>query len=181
MATHYLLPCQCGKKTEVDSSQAGLQVRCECGTELPVPAMRGMAALERVDREADKLGGKKGSTWGRRQGLMFLGGVLVAGAGLIALFFWSMFPQRPILQYDFEAQQELSPVDSFTEWRELQKGIELPDAELHLSRFDQITDELLQWEMVCGGVAAVGLLFIIVGLATPANRGPAERPAAMRS
>lgn len=170
MATHYLLPCQCGKKTEVDSSQAGLQVRCECGTELPVPTMRGLASLERVDRAAETRGGAKPSSWGRRQGLMFLGGVLLTAAALVALFFWSMFPQRPILQFNFEAQQELSLIDSFTEWRELQKGIELPEAEMHVSHYEQITDELMHWEMACGGVAAVGLLFIIVGLATPANR-----------
>lgn len=166
MATHYLLPCQCGKKNEVDSSQAGLHVRCECGAELPVPTMRGLSALERIDRAAEKPGAAGGSNWGRRQGLMFLGGVLLAGAALVALFFWSLFPTRPMLQFDYEAQQQLSPVDSFAEWRELQKGIELPEAEMHVIRFEQITDELWKWEMVCGGIAGVGLLLIIVGLAT---------------
>lgn len=166
MATHYLLPCQCGKKLEVDSSQAGLQLRCECGSEVSVPAMRGLAALERVVAPVETARTAKASSWGRRQGLMFLGGVLLAAAALAALFFWSLIPQQPILQFDFEAQRELSPEDSFKEWRELQKGIELPDAEMHLSHFDLMVDELMHWEIACGAVAALGLLLIAIGLAT---------------
>lgn len=175
MASHYLLPCQCGKKTEVDTSQAGLQVRCECGAELAVPTMRGLAALERVDAVAENSRAATRGTWGRRQGLMFLGGVLLTGAALGALFFWALFPARPMLEFNYEAQRQLSPIDSFTEWRELQKGIELPEAEQHLSYFERVTNELMNWEKVCGAAGGVGLLLIIVGLATPSERRPEER------
>lgn len=172
MAAHYLLPCPCGKKTEVDSNQAGLQVRCQCGAPLSVPAMRGLAALERVEPAAAATGAAAGDTWGRRQGLMFLGGVLVAAAVLAGAFFWSLFPNRPMMQFDYETLQQLSPEQAFVEWRELQKGIELPQAEMHVEHFERITDGLWQWEFVCAGVAGLGVLCIIIGLATRSQRRP---------
>jgi hypothetical protein len=168
MATHYLLPCQCGKKNEVDSNQAGLTVRCECGADLPVPAMRGLANLERVER-APAASVASGMTWGRRQGLIFLGSVLLAFSALAALFFWAQMPSWPVLLPDYQLRnrqnnEQLSPEDSFNEWRELQKGIVLPEMEAHLNVIERITSDLMQWEMVCGGVAAVGLLLVVVGL-----------------
>lgn len=181
MAAHYLLPCQCGKKNEVDSSQAGLQVRCECGVQLAVPTMRGLAGLERVERSAEQTRAAAGGAWGRKQGLMFLGGVLVIGAALIGLLFWSLLPNRPMIQFDYETLQRLSLEQSFAEWHELQKGVVIPEAEMHIAYYERVTDGLWQWEMVCAGFAALGATLIIVGLALPSNRLPTPRREAVRN
>ena len=47
MSAGYLLPCRCGKKSVVFTSQAGEQVACECGEKLDVPTLRGFSQLER--------------------------------------------------------------------------------------------------------------------------------------
>jgi hypothetical protein len=188
MATHYLLPCPCGKKTEIDSSQAGLTLRCTCGAELTVPAMRGLANLERLERApAAPATGPSSSTWGRRQGTMFLGGVILTISALMALYFWMGIPPRPELLPDYEAinrqqNEQLTLEDSFTQWHEiLQKGITDPAFEARLDFLDQITERIMQWEMVCGGFAAIGLVFIVVGLLMPSGQqAAARRPKAVK-
>lgn len=183
MATHYWLPCSCGNKNEIDANQAGLTVRCSCGTELSVPAMRGLADLERVERTAAPAASQTASAWGRRHGVVFLGGVILTLAALLALFFWSRIPPRPALLPDYEAinrqyNDQLSLDDSFALWHELlQKGITDPGLEAQLDIIDRITENIMQWEMVCGGFAAVGLLLIVVGLLMPSDRRPAARSA----
>jgi hypothetical protein len=183
MATHYLLPCPCGKKNEIDSSQSGLTVRCACGAELSVPAMRGLANLERVERSSAPMPGQSSGTWGRRHGVVFLGGVILTFAALATLYFWMGIPQRPVLLPNYEDinrqyNDQLSPEDSFTQWHEiLQKGITEQEFETQLDIIDRITENILQWQMVCGGFAAVGLLLIIVGLLMPSDRRSAARRA----
>src|SRR5487761_135342 len=77
MQTRYLLPCRCGKKIEVDAHQSGLVVRCACGAQQPVPTLRGLAVLERTEA-ASLPSAPAASGWGPRQGLVFLGLVVIA-------------------------------------------------------------------------------------------------------
>jgi hypothetical protein len=75
----YVLPCQCGRSLEVGTGQAGRTVRCECGTELEVPSIRGLEHLQRATPEQVE------SKWGARQGVLFVGLLLMAlgfGAGI---------------------------------------------------------------------------------------------------
>jgi hypothetical protein len=78
MATRYLLPCTCGKKTPVAAAQAGEIVNCPCGAPLTVPTLRGLRDLE-IAAEATARPQKRG--WTATQGYLFSCGILVAMLG----------------------------------------------------------------------------------------------------
>ncbi len=79
--TLYYLPCSCGKKIEVDAGQAGLSVRCQCGADLTVPTMRGLKQLEPVEAPSEVVAAEtQQANWGARQGVVFLGLVVLLGA-----------------------------------------------------------------------------------------------------
>ncbi|HVA46066.1 MAG TPA: hypothetical protein VNH11_06800 [Pirellulales bacterium] len=169
MPTNYLLPCACGKKTTVDAGQAGLNVRCQCGAELAVPTMRGLSSLERIEAAPTVERGEPAVTWGPRQGLMFLGGTILAAASLAALWFWWSIPAAPSLRDDYQEQTrqaigQLPPEKIVDLWHEFRTGIEQPQWEMALDRYDAIVRDRMQWEMLVGGVAAVGLLLVVIGL-----------------
>lgn len=175
MATNYLLPCTCGKKIEVDSGQAGLNVRCACGAELSVPTMRGLAALERVEAAPRASAAAPASTWGPRQGLMFLGSAVLVAAALAAFYFWWRMPPAPSLDPQYQEFNrafidEKSPEELMEFWQECRAGIAQPMWEMQLDAYDQIVEVLMQWEMLIGGVAALGLVLIIIGLSIRPKR-----------
>ncbi|HVX10634.1 MAG TPA: hypothetical protein VHC22_05600 [Pirellulales bacterium] len=183
MATHYLLPCTCGQKNEVDSSQAGLTVNCACGSKLTVPAMRGLAGLERVERAPPPHLAAPTNNWGPRQGLMFLGGTVITAAALLALYFWLQLPEPITLLPDYEAinrqsVDQLTPEQSIERWHELQVGIQRPSDEMQLDFLDRYTASLMQWIMLGGGVGAVGLLLFVIGLCMPSKRRATSTPTA---
>ncbi len=83
MAAQYLLPCDCGATTPVETNQAGNTVICSCGKQLEVPSLRAIRELapHGVDDAA------RGYEWNPAAGLIFVGGMFLAfiGAG-VALF-----------------------------------------------------------------------------------------------
>jgi hypothetical protein len=186
MPVNYLLPCQCGKKTEIDSSQAGLSVRCACGAELVVPTMRGLAALERVEAAPRDLPLQSEAAWGARQGLRFLGSTIVVVAALAALgIWWARMPQAPTLLEGYQEQnrgfvdqQDLEALMLI--WRDLRGGIEHPGAEAYLDKYDSAVAEVLGWEMVIAAFGAVGLVLLVTGLLLRPGT-PARPPAAARA
>ena len=171
MSTHYLLPCACGKKTEIDAGQAGLNVRCDCGAQLAVPTMRGLSQLERVESpSAQGRGETQQSSWGARQGVIFLGAVILLGALFPVAYQLYYYPQRPqLFRTDFkelnaqEIEQATLP-QTFELWRELKLGFEQqgehPQMQMYIMMEKQAREKLI----ATGAVAAVGLLLIIVGL-----------------
>src|ERR1041384_5370156 len=86
-----LLPCSCGKKIEIEISQAGLLVDCPaCGRQVQAPTMRGFRELERV--ELPETSAARGGEWGTRQGLIFLGLTILAIGLLGAGYVWWTTP-----------------------------------------------------------------------------------------
>jgi hypothetical protein len=169
MATNYLLPCSCGKRNTVDSGQAGLNVRCECGAELNVPTLRGLSSLERVEAAPRAAAAVPAKVWGPRQGLIFLGSAILVAAAAAAFFFWWRMPEAPSLDPNYQEYNRAfidskSPEELMEFWRECQVGITQPMWEMQLDSYDRIVGELTQWEMLVGGVAAVGSILIAVGL-----------------
>jgi hypothetical protein len=77
MAAQYLLPCECGKTTPIDTSQAGSSVACVCGKQLEVPSLRVIRELTPSDQttDADKY------LWNPIAGLTFAIGVIIALVG----------------------------------------------------------------------------------------------------
>lgn len=92
----YLLPCPCGQKLPVDASQAGLHIRCTCGTELHVPTLRGLTALERASAGGARVTGARTGTWGPKQAVAFLGLSMVTVAVAAAAVLWLTYPKPPV-------------------------------------------------------------------------------------
>lgn len=177
MPTNYLLPCTCGKKTQVGANQAGLTVRCACGAELTVPAMRGLTALERVEAvtTAESSQPAATTTWGARQGLMFLGGVIVLGAALAALAIRFLLVPSPISlkenyrEHSREMINSMPAEDLIAKWNDFRNGIELPQYEQIIEGYERVVDERMLWIKIAGGFGGFGLLLMILGLLIPAK------------
>lgn len=125
--TKYLLPCECGNRVEVDTTQAGLLVECTCGTKLKVPTLRGLADCERVEQQAEP----STSNWGAGHGLMLLGGVvLFLGAGF-AFYCWQIAEYNDQLEFtvgiDREAHRQdvekMTPGQLWIEWVRMPRSL----------------------------------------------------------
>ncbi|MBN1853433.1 MAG: hypothetical protein JW829_11940 [Pirellulales bacterium] len=155
MVIKYSLPCPCGKKIPVKLSQAGETIRCVCGTTLQIPAMREIKQLEPCDQQSSDGSLNPKATWGRREGQMLLGILMVViGLGLSAYFYQT----RPKL-LDISS---FSPMDTWILWLDLRNG---PDR--HLSPYDQEYMErrginrVAMWSALA--LASIGLLVLIHG------------------
>jgi hypothetical protein len=169
MKTLYLLPCSCGKKIEVDGGQAGLTARCSCGAEMPVPTMRGLATLERVEPRASP-SEPSGSNWGTRQGIIFLGLVIIFAASIGGAFTWYTTPrEKPELVDDFREidrglVDQLTLEELWEEWHHYQTPLDERGEVPYMAAF-------LYWEAeggrklkIWGGVLVFGLLITVLGL-----------------
>ncbi len=87
MSSGFLLPCTCGKKIAVSKSQAGEEIRCECGEKLQVPTLRGFSNLEKaIPVLPQEKGPRKSAGWNPMLGVptaIFFAAFLVA-SGLCA-------------------------------------------------------------------------------------------------
>src|SRR5262245_46674634 len=99
MVTKYTVTCECGRKWQVETRQAGEQIQCSCGGQVNVPTMRGLLELPRVEeREAPV------SRWTKTQGIFFVAGVvwLVAGLGMT----WWCYSQSRLPAREFRIDHE---------------------------------------------------------------------------
>jgi hypothetical protein len=169
MKTLYLLPCTCGKKIEVDAGQAGLNVRCSCGAEVNVPTMRGIAQLERSEPRTLPAA-KPGAEWGRRQGLIFLGMVIMLAASLGGLYvWWNYFPHlNPWTDEDAAKIRapvaELTLEQSWELWKQLRQGPEAQHQIDWMPTFLNREERCWVWFEVLGGVFALGAAVSVAGL-----------------
>lgn len=171
MPTYYLLPCSCGKKTEVDSSQSGLTLRCECGAELTVPTMRGLATLERVVPAAESAAAAATrDEWSLRQGFVFLGLAIALVALFPAGYIWYTYPTEPTvneayLDEDRSLIGQVTLSQSFVIWDQLHTTFEdqpeHPDMEVYYKYEKQQRDRL----RIAVGATVFGLLVAAAGLA----------------
>ena len=181
MTAYYLLPCSCGKKVEVDAGQSGLNVRCSCGAELTVPTLRGLNQLERASAPpAGRPAEAPASTWGARQALVFLGGIIMLGAAGPAGFAIYNYPQPPQLRPDF---QELNRHDlehmtlskTWELWRQLRTEFS-SEEELPIMQIYKMQEKDARLRLILiGAIGGVGLLLAIAGLMM--KRTPAREPA----
>ncbi|HEX7450492.1 MAG TPA: hypothetical protein VF306_23230 [Pirellulales bacterium] len=185
MKTSYLLPCQCGKKIEVDANQSGLPVRCQCGAEHAVPTLRGLASLERAAPPASaaagaSAGGGSRPGWGLRQGLVFLGLVIIAGSLLMWLFLWSGMPEPITLKDNYrelnrEYIEHLTPETLLAEWDRYRKDIAEPELAQGMELYQAFESNYYHSLSIVAIVAAVGIVLIVIGLCIRppvANRKP---------
>ncbi|MEX2114129.1 MAG: hypothetical protein WD845_13140 [Pirellulales bacterium] len=159
----YLLPCSCGQKVPVSIRHAGQMVRCVCGAELEVPALRGLRELE----------GAAGATaparraWGDRQRVVF--GLAVASlvafavAGYLALG----LPPGPEPPAVVEIDQN-SPIGMVVAvYDDLKRGldVDLPAPTL-VERAQAQRREMLLWGMrialALGGIGLVAMTVVLL-------------------
>lgn len=177
MKTLYVLPCPCGQSVDVDRSLAGLKVRCPCGRNLEVPTIRGLAALEtRTVAET-----ASPSTWGPRQGVIFLGLAVTIIAGLAALYLTAFPPQPPFAGANREGlaaeMAGWTPTDSFQMWNFFSQGIDRRELPQMIYYWNYMA-ERERWVKVVWGVAGFGVVISVLGglLLGGPKRPPAARP-----
>ncbi|MBI3465218.1 MAG: hypothetical protein HY000_19505 [Planctomycetes bacterium] len=167
MRTRYLLPCSCGRNLQVDASQSGLTVECVCGAKLEVPAMRGLTMLEHVpEQSSGSL--EETAPWGPRQGLMFLGGAILAvGLGLVTFFAARMPPEPapdPKELADLQQQVDsIQPSEIFEIWdQQFRGGIGVPLTQSHEVYRHLLTERKVRLTLA-SGLALVGLALLGAG------------------
>jgi hypothetical protein len=170
MRTQYLLPCSCGEKVAVETSQAGDRARCRCGAELDVPSMRGLRELETATPEEPSTPSRAESEWGLRQGLILTGVLLIVFSLPPAGFLYSVLPERPVfdMRANIEANQqnidEMNVVETWMVWREdmLGRGLrQYPNAVVEA--YEARRGAILPWIFLSLGVAALGLIVAVAG------------------
>jgi hypothetical protein len=111
----YKLPCSCGQTIPIEVSQAGQTVRCNCGADVEVPAMRLIRSLPIVEA----VGSAKPSVdspWPIVSSLLFAVGMLlfVGGLGVAGYYQWgrtNLFTEE--VKWD-NLEESHARIDSFT-------------------------------------------------------------------
>jgi hypothetical protein len=153
MKLAYLLPCACGQKVEVDSTQAGLTVRCSCGRTLDVPTMRHLGELERIGSEP-----RAASTWGPRQGYTLVG-VLVAllGLGWLGYQISTMPSELYVVPEDIRKDvSTLTPAELGQQYAILREGLDPTEPPI-VTATRAYEAWHRRWTYVSGGVAVLGV------------------------
>jgi len=115
----YLLPCSCGEKVTVESTQAGQDILCSCGKTMEVPTMQGLRQLEQHVDTADEP--KTTSSFGGViVGIALLGLVIVGAGGVYTYWKYSTRPVFPSMDY-------MSPWDTWLMWHGLRDSVRLPE------------------------------------------------------
>jgi hypothetical protein len=121
--SQHLVACSCGRQLPVELSQAGQDLRCECGSTVTVPTFRQLRELPIATADAAKPVAVT-RKWGARQGTiaacLIFAGLFVLGAAA------SRFTEPQLPQFHPEARNQqvsneidkLSPADAWKVWTE---------------------------------------------------------------
>jgi hypothetical protein len=147
----YLLPCTCGQEIPVEATQAGQQVRCQCGLELEVPTLLKLTRLKPAGPPAPATPRRARSAWGPRQRVMLIGlAIMAAGASGAG---WELLNRPPWFEVS-----SCRPRDAVIYWNSLKQGV---DRRMHfeINYTDRVNDSN-RWLAVAGVVTALGLLTV---------------------
>jgi hypothetical protein len=181
MSVRYRLPCSCGQTVLVERSQAGLSVACSCGKQLEVPTIRGLAQLDTVQSAPDQLG------WTAQYGLLLIG-VLIAlfAAGTAG---WRVVKQGPDLfsessidatmKEHFAQIEKMPPGDVVLLWQSLRNLPYMEDTQAKKQYYIE-REANQRWSWVLAGIAAAGVLFCVIVLATGAGQPARATPVKKR-
>lgn len=162
MVTTYLVPCDCGKTLEVEPSQAGLSVTCDCGAATELPTLGGLRSFPTKEQQK----ASRGSAWGPRQGLLTAGLLMVAVSAVLMLAFYIGRPREPeLIPADREGMraqaQGMTLVQSLKEWQKYPKEL---SGDVH-PMWAQTELAQRNYRLWMGSVAAVGVVgFVLVGV-----------------
>ena len=181
MSSKYLLPCSCGRKIAIQVVQSGQTVECECGRRLDVPTMLQIRSLEPVEEEASP---RAHRSWGARQGLVLLGGLIVVAAGCVAAQLYFTRP-RPLVAPSQEQVHKaytgsLSLRQTFEEWEMLRTGPDRFRAERIDQGYGSVCANYRRWMTVAVVIGLLGVACAASGLLVPgsprAERDGPEEP-----
>ena len=151
MTTKYLLPCTCGEKTAVESTQAGQILRCSCGNTLEVPTLQGIRRLEQCVDGTDQ-SGTSSSNRGAVIGAALVGLIIaLGGAGFTG---WTYTRQPVLIDIDY-----MTPWDTWLMWHSLREGVRMP--EYANSPFLMAKKEYHQYMTVGIVITVIGILTMV--------------------
>ncbi len=181
----YLLPCpQCGRNLVVTTGEAGGRVRCECGSQVDVPTVRGLRELATAPAPT----AEATSSWTARHSLIFLG-VLTMLAGVAFGLFLHYRAARLLPQSTFADDIRNMPAeDTWTLWSQYFRGRvgrwQPLKGEKQLSDL-KAYEEMKRWELIGYGFAGLGVVLAVIGLTmlgpkrpVPPKKRPPRRPVA---
>ncbi|MCH5375312.1 MAG: hypothetical protein JJ992_15175 [Planctomycetes bacterium] len=181
----YLLPCdQCGKEHEVDPSQAGESLPCQCGHTIEVPSLRGLRELKpAVTTQVRPASSRRSSELSRR--LILVGGMLLIALGLIVSAYGGLIrmqiqvPETPSTQDpDVDASiDKLSPADAHRLWTKFRdEGVGPYQVPFHF--LAELTQDYYTRIMIGGLIlAGIGILLAGGALCMPSARSSAGKQA----
>ena len=151
MRAKYLLPCTCGREIPVEATQAGQQVRCQCGLGLEVPTLLNLTRLKPAEPPTAAAPPRARSTWGLRQRVMLVGlWIMAVGASWAG---WELLNRPTRLEV-----AAYRPTMVVNYWRLLKQGVSyrLPVEKL----YTEVLNENNRWLMVAAAVIGLGLLTV---------------------
>ena len=166
MRTRYLLPCSCGQKIPIEPRQAGEVISCDCGASQNAPTMREMTRLE--EAAPDPTAGEA-ATWGVRQAIVLLGGIMLVVAIVPAVFLYLEFPTKPkppTVESIREDAATSSPLVALKTWHLFRAGGPGDQTDDGIGAYGQslnkFQEKLLRWRVGAG--ASLALIALGAGL-----------------
>ena len=160
----YFLPCECGRKISVSTSDAGRSVRCECGRALPVPSLIALRRLDPAPDDADGNGKRRRRSAGASEDAEVIArrctfiGIVTALCGLASVIF-IIWKYKPFAR---EINSRTTPDNLYQWWLYLRQGLDMPPMPREIAWLhDQQIWQALLWGAV--SLIAVGLALVITG------------------
>jgi hypothetical protein len=178
--TTYLLPCSCGREIPIELRHAGETVRCACGRTCTAPTLRDIRNL-RPALPADATPAAARPGWGNSQRFLVAGLAVLLLAALAAAILYEQFPPHfaglPSPEAVRERIKQMSLQDTRAYFhRAIEPGIEISEGPV-VDRERSMADLGMA---AVGGVAAVGLILVGIGVALRvggrASRGISAAP-----
>ena len=123
MPVQYLLPCSCGRKTPVETRQAGETLVCGCGAKLDIPRLLELKKLEKTAVPTAEV--RPSAVWGIGHSLLVSGVVIlvgVVGLWFLVLRFTPGDPFEGMTPDQTRAQfQKMSPLKTWETWMYFQQ------------------------------------------------------------
>jgi hypothetical protein len=172
----YLFPCSCGRKTPVESRQAGEATRCDCGATLEIPRLLELKKLERVAFEARET--ENIPNWGIGHSLIVSAVVVLAGVLLLWMGISYFMPGNPYDRMTPEQTRaqsaKMTPVETWETWQYFQQvGLNPPKE--RIDRYIEGQYAKRQMLLTYLGIAAAGGVALLVAGIFLAGKRP-RRP-----
>jgi hypothetical protein len=161
--SRYLLPCRCGHEFVIEPRLAGETLSCACGATLQVPTMLEMQSLELAPPE--RAAAPARSSWGLRQQLFLMGGLLIVITAVAAIWLYRTRPIAPSdvmnPEYIREIAKRFPPTQTWAVWESMKQGIRPPDP-----RYAAALTRYHAWLGVTGILALLGIAMVASGAMT---------------